>query len=71
MAAGQSIGVLLDLINTLKILFYPFIPFSSRRAHGLLGFSTPIADCGWAIEQLPSGQKLGRPELLFTRLEDR
>ena len=35
--------VALRAIDNLKILFLPFIPFSSQRLHELLGFDTVIA----------------------------
>ncbi len=40
--AAKSIYTALRAIDSLKILFAPFIPFSSERLHTYLGYSTPI-----------------------------
>jgi methionyl-tRNA synthetase len=36
-AAATTMCVMLGVINSLKILFYPFLPFSSQRLHEYLG----------------------------------
>ncbi|MCJ7620840.1 MAG: class I tRNA ligase family protein, partial [Anaerolineae bacterium] len=36
-AATTTMYVILGVINSLKILFYPFLPFSSQRLHEYLG----------------------------------
>jgi methionyl-tRNA synthetase len=41
--AGTVLHVALRAIDNLKILFTPFMPFSSQRLHELLGYDTVIA----------------------------
>ncbi|MFN3307873.1 MAG: methionine--tRNA ligase, partial [Anaerolineales bacterium] len=41
-AAGKSIFTALRAIDTLKILFAPFLPFSSEKLHKYLGYSQPL-----------------------------
>jgi methionyl-tRNA synthetase len=41
-AAGKSIYTALRVIDSLKLLFAPFIPFSSERLHIYLGYHQPI-----------------------------
>jgi methionyl-tRNA synthetase len=36
-AAATTMYVMLGVVNSLKILFYPFLPFSSQRLHEYLG----------------------------------
>jgi methionyl-tRNA synthetase len=36
--AGTSLYVALQAINALKVLTYPFLPFSAERLHAMLGF---------------------------------
>jgi methionyl-tRNA synthetase len=36
-AAATTMYVMLGVINSLKVLFYPFLPFSSQRLHEYLG----------------------------------
>ncbi|MCX6056276.1 MAG: methionine--tRNA ligase [Chloroflexi bacterium] len=38
-AAGRAIFTALRAIDSLKVLFSPFLPFSSDRLHGFLGYS--------------------------------
>lgn len=41
-AAAKTIYTALRAIDSLKLLFAPFIPFSSERLHHYLGYSTPL-----------------------------
>jgi methionyl-tRNA synthetase len=41
-AAAKSIYTALRVIDSLKILFAPFIPFSSERLHAYLGYTQPL-----------------------------
>jgi methionyl-tRNA synthetase len=41
-AAGTSIFTALKAIDSLKILFAPFIPFSSEQLHKILGYTQPL-----------------------------
>ena len=61
----------LQVLSCLKTVLYPFLPFSSQRLHNLLGFRGKVEDGGWAIQSLPSGQRLAPPEPLFIKLEER
>ncbi len=41
-AAGTSLHVALQVVNALKILLAPFIPFSAERLHRALGYEAPL-----------------------------
>ena len=41
-AAGTTIYTALKAIDTLKVLFAPFLPFSCEQLHHFLGYSTPL-----------------------------
>jgi len=41
-AAAKTIYTALRAIDSLKVLFAPFIPFSSQRLHTYLGYTTPL-----------------------------
>ena len=70
--AARTLWVTLSVINCLKTLLYPFIPFSSERLHAMLGFAGSVQESGWAWspDELPPGQPLEKPEPLFTKLDD-
>ena len=71
---GTTLWVILSVINCLKTALNPFLPFSSEKLHGLLGFSGPVAANGWkwdhSLESLPPGQAMVAPEPLFTKLDE-
>ncbi len=69
-AAATAIYVALSVLSALKIVFYPFLPFSSERLHRYLGFSDGIETGGWKFNSLPVGQKLPPPEPLFRKLDE-
>jgi methionyl-tRNA synthetase len=93
--AATVLYVALRCIDSLKILFTPFLPFSSQRLHELLGYEGEIAgppesrrreeEDGpsygvltgdydalvgrWEPSELPPGQALLEPQLLFKKLD--
>ena len=72
-AAATSLWVSMCVINCLKVLLYPFLPFSSQKLHEFLGFDGRVEDGQWdfdhLMEGLTSGAGLRRPAPLFTKLE--
>jgi methionyl-tRNA synthetase len=42
LAAGRTIFTALQAIDSLKVLFAPFLPFSSERLHAYLGYTNPL-----------------------------
>ncbi|MBI5956277.1 MAG: class I tRNA ligase family protein, partial [Chloroflexi bacterium] len=69
-AAATSLFVALQVINVLKLLFYPFLPFSSQRLQGYLGYDKPIGPGDWQWSELPVGQALCEPAPLFQKLDE-
>jgi methionyl-tRNA synthetase len=68
-ACADTLGALLYLINSLKVLFYPFLPHTSRRLHRLLGFEDQLDEHGWGAKPVAAGQALPMPVPLFTKLD--
>ena len=70
--AASSLWVGLAIINCLKTLLYPFLPFSSERLHQMLGLSGGVQDGGWRWqpEALGHGHSLRRPEPLFVKIDE-
>ena len=68
--AGTALYVALYVINNLKTMMYPFLPFSSQKLHEYLGYSGKIEDQGWEISDLETGQELLAPSPLFVKLDD-
>lgn len=70
--AARTLWTALSVINCLKTMMNPFLPFTSQRLHGMLGFDGTVEDRGWRWEQdaLVPGQSLPKPEPLFTKLDE-
>ena len=70
--AARTLSVALSVVNCLKTIMYPFLPFSSEKLHAMLGFEGRIVDQGWRWERdgLPSGHSLLAPEPLFVKLDE-
>ena len=62
--AGAALWTGLAVIDCLKTLLYPFIPFSSERLHTMLGFDGSVTEAGWAWDPAATvpGRRIGRPE---------
>jgi methionyl-tRNA synthetase len=77
-----TIHIALQVSAALAILCEPFLPFSGKKLREMLGIegirSSERADVsdkrpGWEAAQKPlleAGQKLGEPQILFTKIED-
>ncbi|GAC1317055.1 MAG: methionine--tRNA ligase [Chloroflexota bacterium] len=68
-AANHTMGSLLDLINAAKVLLAPFLPHTSSKLHGLLGYEGDLQSNGWTFAAVPGGRKLPAPTPLFRKLE--
>jgi methionyl-tRNA synthetase len=67
--AATTVWVTLQVVNGLKTLFTPYLPFSSQRLHQMLGFSGEVARTPWAPQPVPAGQALPPPTPLFAKLD--
>ena len=72
-AAASSLWVTIAVINCLKILLYPFMPFSSQRLHEYLGQDGRVENAAWdfddAVGAVAGGRELRRPAPLYAKLE--
>ena len=60
----------LQLVANLAIAFEPFLPFSSQKLRDMLGLGEVQWDRLGSTDLLPAGHQLGKPELLFEKIED-
>ncbi|MYF79869.1 MAG: class I tRNA ligase family protein, partial [Chloroflexi bacterium] len=67
--AATTLWTALNVISTLRTVFYPFIPFSSDKIHNLLGFDGETASDGWRTRAVEPGAPLPKPRPLFRKLE--
>ena len=71
MARVETIlNIALQLVANLAIAFEPFLPYSSEKLRQMIDVEGAQWDRLGAIDLLPAGHKLGKPELLFEKIED-
>ena len=69
-AAATTLWVGLNIISTLRTVFYPYLPSSSNKIHSMLfGESDTLAD-GWTRRDIVPGSPLATPVPLFRKLDD-
>ena len=64
------LNISLQLVANLAIAFEPFLPFSSEKLRNMIALEGAQWDRLGAIDLLSAGHKLGKPELLFEKIED-
>ncbi|HXL38385.1 MAG TPA: methionine--tRNA ligase, partial [Ktedonobacteraceae bacterium] len=69
-AAGTTIYVMLQVLSGLRVLFCPYLPFSSQKLHHFLGFDGHVDTVSWKLAAVPEGMKLPVPTPLFPKLEE-
>jgi len=70
---ATTIHLSLQAIRVLTVLLEPVIPFTARLMWKMLGESGPLAGALWDAAgeaDIPEGQRLGEPQILFTKIED-
>ena len=71
--AATSLCVAIQVINCLKVILAPFLPFSSQKVHGYLGFDGRVEAESWEFEPLVKairgGNSLRQPAPLYTKLD--
>ena len=71
---ATTLWVVLSVINCLKVVLCPFLPFSSQSLHEMLGFRGDMERWSWDWEgtkdYLQPGQLLAEPRPLYTKLDE-
>src|SRR5215472_1226917 len=60
-AAGTTMYVMVQIISGLRLLFYPYLPFSSQQLHSYLGREGDVSQCSWSSETIQPGTQLPAP----------
>jgi len=69
--AAEVIWICLTAINCLKVLFTPYLPFSSVNLNEVLGFEkNEDIKWEWSENDLPGGQQINFNGPLFKKLEE-
>ena len=71
-SAGTTLNNSVNIINCLKTLLHPYLPFSTQALHKMLGLEGGVEKNGWTwkSQELTPGHKLGEVKRLFDKLDD-
>ncbi|MEX2431403.1 MAG: methionine--tRNA ligase [Dehalococcoidia bacterium] len=69
-AAARTLYTAMHVISGLKVMLYPFLPFSAQTLHEMLGLSGNVEDGGWTAQAPVPGTALPQPSPLFTKLDE-
>lgn len=67
--AGETLAVALNVINALKVLLHPVLPFSTDQLHTNLGLAGTVMDQGWSYQTIPAGSRLPAPTPLYAKID--
>lgn len=68
-AAATAVFTMVQVLSGLKVLFAPYLPFSSQRLHELLGGEGQLTSVGWQLDPVPAGRRLPQPTPLFAKYD--
>ncbi|HEX9014949.1 MAG TPA: methionine--tRNA ligase, partial [Chloroflexota bacterium] len=60
-ACARTIYECLRIVDSLKVLTYPYLPFSAVKLHRLLGYDDDLVSRGWGPSVPPQGAVLPEP----------
>ena len=67
--AAETLATALNVINSLKALLYPVLPFSTAQLHEDLGLGDDIHEHGWTYREIPAGTRLAPARPLYAKIE--
>jgi methionyl-tRNA synthetase len=71
--AACSLTAAMKVINCLKVMLTPYLPFSSQKLHEFLGFDGDVSGEAWdaeaLIDAIHPGAALRNPSALYTKLD--
>lgn len=68
--AGTALWVSLNVISTLRTVFYPYLPTSADKIHSMLFHSSDTLADGWNRREIVPGAPIEKPVRLFTKLDE-
>ncbi len=71
--AARSLGTAIQVLNCLKVMLAPYLPFTSQKLHEFLGFDGEVSAEPWDFDALVAsikpGAPLRNPSALYTKLD--
>ena len=69
-SAGTALWGGLNIISTLRTVFYPYLPTSADKIHSMLFKDGDTLSDGWGKRDIIPGAPIGKPTPLFRKLDD-
>jgi len=71
-SASTTLNISVNIINCLKTVLHPYLPFSTQALQEMLGLAGEVEknDWSWNPQEVPDDHKLGEVKRLFDKLED-
>jgi methionyl-tRNA synthetase len=67
--AAETLATALNVINALKVLLHPIVPFSTSELHGDLAQAGTVLDNGWQYLEIPAGTVLNPVHPLYGKID--
>ncbi|MFN0095640.1 MAG: methionine--tRNA ligase [Dehalococcoidia bacterium] len=67
--AAETLATAVTVINALKMLLHPILPFSTQQLHEDLGFEGAVAAQGWRFAPVAAGHTIRPPRPLYAKLD--
>ncbi len=67
--AAETLATALNVINALKVLLHPIVPFSTADLHADLAQPATVLDAGWSYREIPAGTRLEPVRPLYAKIE--
>ena len=69
---AKTLVVTVNVVNCLRIILSPFLPFSSGKLHTMLGLNDSVETLKWtwSSSTISPGMKIGIAEPLFKKLDE-
>ena len=67
--AAETLATALNVINALKVLLHPVLPFSTAQLHEDLRLGGDLREHGWEYRAVPAGTTLAPARPLYAKIE--
>jgi len=68
--AGEILYNCIQIINALKVLFYPFMPHAAEKLHKQLNLDDYVRNGKWEYSPIQQSHKLNNPQILFDKIPE-
>jgi len=69
-SCGTTLNICAQAVYALSALMEPFLPYSCKKARNMININDKLTWDEIGIKELEPGHQLGKPEILFTKIED-